>query len=149
MAKSLIGTSGWNYKHWHNGEFYPTELKNRRSGCHSFLSNFRLWRLTAVFTVFPSEAAFQHWRTQVPRHFIFAVKASRFLKHIKRLRDPKDALALFFSRAKHLKDRLGPVLFQLPPQFNLNLDRLDAFLRALKPLPASPFRSRRWRRFLN
>jgi len=147
MAKSLIGTSGWNYKHWHNGEFYPTELKPPQ--WLPFFSQQFQWRLTAVFTVFPSEAAFQHWRTQVPRHFIFAVKASRFLTHIKRLRDPKDALALFFSRAKHLKDRLGPVLFQLPPQFNLNLDRLDAFLRALKPLPASPFRSRRWRRFLN
>ena len=132
MGKSLIGTSGWNYKHWHSGEFYPTELKPSQ-WLPFFSQQFETVEINSSFYRLPSEAAFQHWRTQVPRHFIFAVKASRFLTHIKRLRDPQDALALFFSRANHLEDRLGPVLFQLPPQFSLNLERLDAFLRALKP----------------
>ena len=131
MPKAFVGTSGWNYKHWHGGEFYPALLKPPQ-WLDFFSQHFETVEINNSFYRLPSEAAFQHWRSQVPRNFIFAVKASRFLTHIKRLKDPEEPLALFFSRAKHLKDQLGPVLFQLPPQLNLNLGRLDAFLRALK-----------------
>ena len=122
MAKSLIRTSGWNYKHWHRCEFYPTELKPPQ-WLPFFSQQFQTVEIISSFYRLPSDAAFQHWRTQVPRDFIFGVKATHSLTRIKRLKDPKDPPALFLSRAKHLEDRLGPVLFQLPPQFNLNLDR--------------------------
>ena len=110
MAKSLIGTSGWNYKHWHRGKFYPTEL-NPPQWLPFFSQQFETVEINSSFYRLPSEAAFQHWRSQVPPRFMFAVKASRFLTHIKRLKDPKVPLGLFFSRATHLKDRLGPFCF--------------------------------------
>lgn len=132
MAKAYVGTSGWNYRHWWNGEFYPTDL--RPAGWLNFFARqFKTVEINNSFYRLPGEAAFQNWRTQVPPGFIFAVKASRFLTHIKRLKDPEEPLALFFSRAQHLKDAMGPVLFQLPPQLKLNLDRLETFLKALRP----------------
>jgi len=132
MMKAYIGTSGWNYKHWWNGEFYPKDVKPA-DWLKFFARHFDTVEINNSFYRLPSEIAFQNWRTQVPSEFVFSVKASRFLTHIKRLKDPEEPLALFFSHAKHLKDRLGPVLFQLPPRFNINLERLEIFLSALKP----------------
>jgi uncharacterized protein YecE (DUF72 family) len=132
MANAFIGTSGWNYKHWSNGEFYPKDLR-AADWLEFFGRHLHSVEINNSFYRLPSEVAFQNWRIQVPPGFIFSVKASRFLTHIKRLKDPEAPLDLFFSRAKHLKDRLGPVLFQLPPQFKLNLERLEKFLEALKP----------------
>ena len=80
MPKSLISTSGWNYKHWHSGEFYPTELKPPQ-WLPFFSQQFQTVEINSSFYRLPSEAAFQHWRTQVPRDFIFAVKATRVLAH--------------------------------------------------------------------
>jgi uncharacterized protein YecE (DUF72 family) len=130
MAKAHIGTSGWNYKHWWNGEFYPQDLKPAQ-WLEYFVRHFDTVELNNSFYRLPSEAAFQNWRSRVPLNFVFAVKASRFITHMKRLKDPEEPLDLFLSRAIHLRDRLGPVLFQLPPGFKLNLDRLDSFLTAL------------------
>lgn len=132
MGKTYIGTSGWNYDHWSKGEFYPEDLKPSE-WLRFFAGHFTTVEINNSFYRLPGEITFQNWRTQVPPGFIFAVKASRFLTHIKRLRDPEDPLDLFFSHAKHLKDRLGPVLFQLPPRFRVNLERLEIFLSALKP----------------
>jgi uncharacterized protein YecE (DUF72 family) len=132
MAEARIGTSGWNYKHWWNNEFYPKELKPR-DWLSFYIRQFETVEINNSFYRLPSEAAFQNWRMQVPQGFVFAVKASRFLTHIKRLKDADAPLDLFFSRARHLHDRLGPVLFQLPPRFKADLDRLESFLRALKP----------------
>lgn len=131
MARAYIGTSGWNYKHWWNGVFYPKELRPSE-WLKLFVEHFETVEINNSFYRLPSEGAFQSWRTQVPKGFIFAVKASRFITHIKRLKDPEEPLELFFSRAKHLQDRLGPILFQLPPRFKLNLERLGIFLEALK-----------------
>jgi uncharacterized protein YecE (DUF72 family) len=131
MAIAYIGTSGWNYKHWWNGEFYDRDLKPPQ-WLAFFAQHFDTVEINNSFYRLPSEAAFQNWRTQVPPQFTFAVKASRYLTHIKRLKDPDEPLDLFFSRAKHLKDRLGPILFQLPPRFKVDLERLEVFLRALK-----------------
>jgi uncharacterized protein YecE (DUF72 family) len=77
MAKSLIGTSGWNYKHWHRGEFYPTELKPPQ-WLPFFSQQFETVEINSSFYRLPSEAAFQHWRSQIPPRFIFAVKANVF-----------------------------------------------------------------------
>src|SRR5262249_37896119 len=131
-AKSYIGTSGWNYKHWWNGQFYPRELKPTQ-WLKYFAQHFDTVEINNSFYRLPTEESFHAWYSQAPSNFVFAVKASRFLTHIKRLKDPAEALELFFSRAQHLKDRLGPILFQLPPQFKADLDRLENFLRSLDP----------------
>jgi uncharacterized protein YecE (DUF72 family) len=131
MARAYIGTSGWNYKHWWNGEFYEKELKPSQ-WLRFFAEHFDTVEINSSFYRLPDEETFKNWRNQVPHGFTFAVKASRFLTHIKRLKDPDEPLALFFSRAKLLKERLGPVLFQLPPRMKADLERLDIFLRALK-----------------
>jgi uncharacterized protein YecE (DUF72 family) len=130
MAKTYVGTSGWNYKHWWNGEFYPKELKPTQ-WLGYFAREFDTVEINNSFYRLPSNEAFDGWRTQVPSSFVFAVKASRFLTHIKRLKDPEEPLELFFSRAKHLGGYLGPVLFQLPPQLKADVARLEIFLRAL------------------
>jgi len=131
MARAYIGTSGWNYKHWWNGEFYPRDVRPS-DWLKFFAEHFGTVEINNSFYRLPSETAFQTWRNQVPPDFVFAVKASRFLTHIKRLKDPQGPLDLFFSRAKHLGSRLGPVLFQLPPHFKLDLERLEIFLTILK-----------------
>jgi len=131
MARAYIGTSGWNYKHWAKGEFYPADLK-ASAWLEFFVEHFETVEINNSFYRLPSEEAFQRWRIQVPQRFVFSVKASRYLTHIKRLKDPEEPLDLFFSRAKHLGDRFGPVLFQLPPRFKANLDRLRTFLDALR-----------------
>jgi len=131
VARAWIGTSGWNYKHWWNGVFYPKDLKPP-NWLAFFTGHFNTVEINNSFYHLPSEAAFQNWRKQAPPDFVFSVKASRFITHIKRLIDPEDPLDLFFSRARHLKSALGPVLFQLPPRFKVNLERLERLLKALK-----------------
>jgi uncharacterized protein YecE (DUF72 family) len=133
MAEVFVGTSGWNYKHW-RGLFYPRELKTAE-WLHHFAAHFRTVEINNSFYRLPTEHAFRTWREAVPRGFVFAVKASRYLTHIKRLRDPDDPLDLFLSRAKHLRGTLGPVLFQLPPRFKCDPDRLAVFLRSLRAHP--------------
>ncbi len=141
MGKAYIGTSGWNYKHWSQGVSYPKDLKPSE-WLKYFVGYFDTVEINNSFYRLPSEAVFQSWRTRVPHHFVFAVKASRFITHIKRLKDPEEPLALFFSRVKYLKERLGPILFQLPPLFRLDLDRLAIFLRALETHAVGPRRRR-------
>jgi uncharacterized protein YecE (DUF72 family) len=139
VARSYIGASGWNYKHWGNGEFYPRDLKPA-DWLKFYAGHFNTVEINNSFYRLPTEDTFKNWRKQVPRDFKFSVKASRFITHVKRLKDPEEPLDLFFSRAKHLKDHLGPVLFQLPPQLKLDIDRLEIFLRALKSHGAGKLR---------
>jgi uncharacterized protein YecE (DUF72 family) len=130
MANAYVGTSGWNYKHWWNGEFYPEELRPTQWLSY-FAREFDTVEINSSFYRLPGKETFEAWRTQVPSGFVFAVKASRYLTHIKRLKDPREPLELFFSRAKHLRQYLGPVLFQLPPQLKADISRLEIFLHAL------------------
>jgi uncharacterized protein YecE (DUF72 family) len=97
---------------WYSREFHTVEINN---------SFYRL----------PEEKTFAKWKAQGPPGFIFAVKASRFITHIKRLKDVEASIDLFFARAKPLGSALGPVLFQLPPNWKLNLERLSDFLSIL------------------
>lgn len=124
-----IGTSGWVYLHW-RGLFYPAERRQADWFGH-YASHFDTVEINNSFYRLPSEAAFDAWREQAPPGFLYAVKASRFLTHFKKLKDPEAPLALFFERARRLGDRLGPVLYQLPPRWKVNLPRLEAFLAAL------------------
>jgi len=79
----------------------------------------------------PSEKTFEQWRKETPKDFVFSVKASRFITHMKKLKDPKKTLKRFMQRVVLLKRKLGPILFQLPPRWRMDLDRLEAFLHAL------------------
>jgi uncharacterized protein YecE (DUF72 family) len=124
-----IGCSGWNYASW-KGRFYPGELAAAR-WLRFYADVFDTVEVNNTFYRLPEASTFEAWRTQTPERFLMAVKASRFLTHMKRLRDPDEPIARLFSRASHLGGRLGPVLYQLPASFHRDLPRLDAFLSRL------------------
>jgi uncharacterized protein YecE (DUF72 family) len=126
-----IGCSGWQYAHW-RGEFYPAELPTSRWFAHYALT-FDTVEINNSFYRLPTPETFEKWREQAPPHFLYAVKASRFLTHMKKLKDPHDPLERFFENAAQLGPRLGPILYQLPPRFPLNLERFETFLGALAP----------------
>jgi uncharacterized protein YecE (DUF72 family) len=125
-----IGCSGWQYRHW-RGTFYPPELPQARWFAHYALQ-FDTVEINNTFYRLPEASTFKAWREQAPPHFEYAVKASRFLTHMKKLKSPRDPLARFFGRARYLGAHLGPVLYQLPPQLRLDLARLETFLSALR-----------------
>ena len=129
MAMFHIGTSGWHYKHW-LGDFYPAKHPTNKMFSW-YAREFHTVEINNSFYRLPEEKTFQAWRELAPQGFIFAVKASRFITHIKRLKDAKDSVDLLFSRAAPLGPTLGPILFQLPPRWKLNLDRLADFLNVL------------------
>jgi uncharacterized protein YecE (DUF72 family) len=124
-----VGCSGWQYKHW-RGSFYAPELLQSRWFSHYALT-FDTVEINNSFYRLPDPETFDRWREQAPAHFLYAVKASRFLTHMKKLKDPEEPVARFFDHARHLGRHLGTVLYQLPPRFPVNLERLERFLRAL------------------
>ena len=124
-----IGTSGWVYPYW-RGVFYPPKMPIAR-WLPYYADHFPTVELNNSFYRLPSEQAFAQWRDQTPPGFRFAVKASRYLTHMKKLRDVQEPLALFLSRARQLGPKLGPILYQLPPFWNVDLDRLRDFLALL------------------
>jgi uncharacterized protein YecE (DUF72 family) len=124
-----VGCSGWNYKSW-RGRFYPLNLPSDR-WLEFYAARFDTVEVNNTFYRLPERSTFATWRAQVPAGFLVAVKASRFLTHMKRLRDPVEPLTRLFSRADALERQLGPVLYQLPGNFTLDLPRLDDFLRRL------------------
>jgi uncharacterized protein YecE (DUF72 family) len=124
-----IGCSGWQYKHWRGG-FYPADLPTSRWFDH-YARTFDTVEVNNSFYRLPSPETFARWRAAAPPGFLYAVKASRFLTHMKKLKDPATPLDLFFEGARHLGETLGPVLYQLPPRWPLNPDRLRQFLEAL------------------
>lgn len=129
MARMHIGTSGWHYKHW-RGCFYPEELKSSEY-LSWYIRHFNTVEVNNCFYRLPAESAVENWRDQTPSGFCFAVKGSRFLTHIKRLNDAEEGLENFLSRMGLLKRKFGPVLFQLPPNWHVNAERLQKFLQAL------------------
>lgn len=129
MGDVFIGTSGWHYKHW-KGPFYPEKLPASR------MLEFYTHRLLSVelnntFYRLPTESAVDSWRDGTPDNFLFALKGSRFLTHMKKLKDPEPGIAKFFERADRLERKLGPIIFQLPPWWEANAERLDHFLSVL------------------
>jgi uncharacterized protein YecE (DUF72 family) len=129
MSRLLIGTSGYVYADWRR-RFYPRDLP-ARAWLPYYAARFPTVELNSPFYRLPRAATFRAWAAAVPPEFVFAVKASRFLTHIKRLREPGPPLTLFMKRAKGLGTTRGPILFQLPGRFHLDLERLDGFLAAL------------------
>jgi uncharacterized protein YecE (DUF72 family) len=131
MGKSgiYIGTSGWHYQHW-KGPFYPEDLPDKRL-LDYYLKHFQTAEINNTFYQLPEKKTFVQWRESVPEGFLFAVKASRYITHMKKLKDPQEPLANFMGRVAGLGEKLGPILFQLPPKWHFNLERLQDFLKAL------------------
>jgi uncharacterized protein YecE (DUF72 family) len=128
-ARPRIGTSGYVYPHWRR-RFYPAGLPVRE-WLPFYARQLDTVELNNPFYRLPPADTFAGWRAQVPPTFLFAVKASRYLTHVKKLREPAGPLRRLLGRARRLGPTLGPILFQLPAGFHLSLDRLDGFLAAL------------------
>jgi uncharacterized protein YecE (DUF72 family) len=130
LTQYYIGTSGWHYDDW-RGRFYPEKLPKAK-WLEFYAQHFATLELNNPFYHLPSEKAFQNWHDTSPADFIFAVKVSRFITHIKRLKDCDEAVNNFMSRAALLKEKLGPLLYQLPPGLHRDDDRLRSFLTILR-----------------
>jgi uncharacterized protein YecE (DUF72 family) len=124
-----IGTSGWHYKHW-RGPFYPEKLAPSKMLGY-YAAHFDTVEINSSFYRLPLESGLNTWRDSTPKNFHFAVKGSRFLTHMKKLKAPEPGVAKFFERVDLLGEKLGPVVFQLPPWWEANPSRLEAFLEAL------------------
>lgn len=124
-----VGCSGWHYKHW-RGRFYPAALPVSRWLAY-YMTHFDTVELNNTFYRLPQAPVFAAWRAQARRGFLYSLKASRYLTHMRKLIAPEQPLELFFERAAQLRSSLGPVLYQLPPHFDVNLPRLREFLTAL------------------
>jgi uncharacterized protein YecE (DUF72 family) len=143
-ARCHVGTSGWVYPHW-RGTFYPAGLAQTRWYGH-YAQSFDTTEINYSFYRLPSEKAFDRWREQAPPGFLYAVKANRYLTHIKRLKDVDEALEQFVSRSRRLGDRLGPILWQLPPHWRSDAEVLASFAARLPRdmVHAFEFRDPRW-----
>src|ERR1041385_8578354 len=124
-----IGTSGWHYRHWY-GRFYPEKLPASRM-LEFYTQHFDTVELNNTFYRLPLESGLENWRSTAPPGFCFAAKGSRFLTHMKKLKDPEVGIGRFFERVDRLRPKLGPIVFQLPPFWEVDTDRLDGFLAAL------------------
>jgi uncharacterized protein YecE (DUF72 family) len=128
-VRYFIGTSGWHYPHW-RGAFYPADLP-----AHDWLAfyarEFNAVEVNASFYRLPTLATVRAWCAAVPGHFRFALKASRYITHMKKLRAPHTSLRAFLAVAQALGNKCGSLLFQLPPHWRCNPERLAAFLKAL------------------
>jgi len=147
MGRFWIGTSGWHYGHW-KGRFYPEGLP-RREWLSFYAQQFPTVELNASFYRQPRASTWDLWRETAPAGFRFAVKVNRFITHIKRLGDCAESLDRFLAGARRLGDRLGPVLYQMPPAFHRtaeNVARMKAFLPLLPKelMHAFEFRHKSW-----
>src|SRR4051812_42508499 len=125
-AEIRIGTSGYHYRHW-VGRYYPEKIRPSAMLDH-YLCDFDTVELNNTFYRLPTEEMFDAWRDAVPDDFVFAVKGSRFITHMIKLKDPARGLTNFIPRARRLGRKLGPILWQLPPGWNVNVERLEQFL---------------------
>jgi uncharacterized protein YecE (DUF72 family) len=128
-GSTRIGTSGWHYRHW-LGPFYPEGMK-REEFLGFYSERFDTVEVNNSFYQVPEAETLDAWRRGSPEGFVFSVKASRYITHMKKLKDPGEPVAKFIDRVELLGEKLGPVLFQLPPGWRVNPDRLRAFLEEL------------------
>ncbi|HLV81097.1 MAG TPA: DUF72 domain-containing protein [Chthonomonadaceae bacterium] len=132
-----IGTSGWVYKHW-QGLFYPSELPAGQQLAF-YAGHFSTVEINSSYYRLPEPSVFAAWRAQTPEGFLFAVKASRYLTHLKKLKDFEEPLQRLMNHASGLQEKLGPVLFQFPRTWPPHLERLEPFLAALQAYPDRRF----------
>lgn len=124
-----VGTSGWYYQHW-EGPFYPQDLSTE-DYLDYYAARFQTVEINNTFYQLPKEETLKKWRQTVPTGFVFSVKASRYITHMKKLKDPQEPVFTFLDRISVLGHKLGPILFQLPPNWHFNPQRLRAFLDVL------------------
>lgn len=127
--KAHIGTSGWTYDHW-RGSFYPPDLPRARWLAY-YSEHFGTVELNATFYRSMRESAFENWRRKTPTGFIWSVKANRFITHIRRLKDVRPSLEKFFTSIAPLQEKLGVVLFQLPPGLGFQKADFESFCELL------------------
>ena len=146
MARLYCGACGWNYRHW-KGVFYPEELRAPQWLAH-YATAFDTVEINFSFYRLPERKTFERWRRETPDGFVFAVKASRYLTHIKKLSEPEEPLSRILTNSEGLAEKRGPILFQFPPNWRIDLERLEAFLRLLPPdvRAAFEFRNDTWHR---
>lgn len=127
--QAFIGTSGWNYSQW-RGIFYPEEVSQNR-WLEFYSRFFDTVEINMTFYRFPNEKAIEKWKRTVSKGFLFSVKGNRIITHVKKLKDVESILKKFLSLILLFEDKLGPVLFQLPPSFSFKKERLAAFCELL------------------
>jgi uncharacterized protein YecE (DUF72 family) len=127
--RSFIGTCGWNYDHWRD-VFYPKGLP-AGEWLGYYAGHFDTVEINFSFYRLPERETFEKWAGEAPDGFTFAVKASRYLTHRKKLKDPEEPVERIIGHARGLGARLGPILFQLPPRWKVNVERLRYFLSIL------------------
>jgi len=135
-----VGTSGWHYHHWIK-RFYPADLPKSQWFTH-YAQHFDTVEINNTFYRLPKDTSVKRWRHQAPAGFVFAVKANRFITHIKRLRDVAEPLQRFCETVELLGEHLGPVLYQLPPGLHKDLELLRQFLKLLDKKRTSVFEFR-------
>jgi uncharacterized protein YecE (DUF72 family) len=124
-----IGTSGWHYEHW-KGPFYPEDLANEEM-LDFYAARFSTVEINNSFYQIPKKRTLKQWSGRVPDNFIFSVKASRYITHMRKLHDAREPLSRFLDVVDALGSKLGPILFQLPPHWHVNVERLLSFLELL------------------
>lgn len=144
MQGVFVGTSGWIYKGW-AGTFYPPALKKTGELAY-YATRFNSVEINATFYRLPLVNMVKGWYNRSPHDFIFAVKGSRFITQMKKLNVDRKSIQVFFDRAKLLKEKCGPILWQLPPNFGFNGERLNSFLKIVpqKYRHAVEFRHPSW-----
>jgi len=128
-GRSYVGTSGWSYNHW-RGLFYPAAMPLREWFTH-YSAHFNTVEVNYSFYRLPAEKTFVRWREQSPAQFVYALKAPRTITHLRKLRRTEEALDRFLQRARVLGSKMGPILYQLPPNLRLDEERLADFLNLL------------------
>lgn len=143
-GKIHVGTSGWHYKHW-LGTWYPEGTKASEQFAY-YRERFDTVEINNSFYKLPSPETFAAWRNAAPPGFLYAVKASRYITHMRKLLEPEQSFDKFWTHVAALKEKLGPILFQLPPLWKVNTERLATFLDALPPTQryAFEFRNPTW-----
>ncbi|HEV2747852.1 MAG TPA: DUF72 domain-containing protein [Allosphingosinicella sp.] len=144
MGAIRVGCSGWNYRHW-RGRFYPDKLAVKRWFGH-YAATFDTVELNTSFYHLPKADTFAKWRDQAPAGFRYAVKAPRFITHMKKLKECGEPVEAFLSRARNLGGTLGPILYQLPPRWAFNRERLEEFVALLPAdlVHVFEFREKSW-----
>ena len=144
VSRIRVGCSGWVYKHW-RGIFYPEDMPQRR-WFEFYASEFDTVEINNSFYHLPKAQTFDKWRDSAPDGFRYAVKANRFITQAKKLKDPDEPLERFLVPTLRLKEHLGPILFQLPPNMSINLKRLENFLKKLPKqlISVFEFRNKSW-----
>jgi len=141
-----VGTSGWMYDHW-KGPFYPEHMTSDEM-LPFYTEVFDTVEVNNTFYQLPSKEKVRAWRDDSPEGFLFIIKANRYITHMKNLLEPEEPVNTLMERIEILGPKLGPILFQLPPQWNVNVDRLASFLDVLPQGPryAFEFRDESWYR---